>query len=212
MCYALARLYEETRNIVFLEAAEKGANYLISVAVGVKNGRLIPHHLPYHPDDDLYYVSFCHGPAGTGRLFVLLYRLTGNQIYKEFYYDLAQGIIGIGAPEYHSAGYWNCHCQCCGTAGFLSYFLGIWLESGKEEYLQYAVRSGKVLLGSATYRDGRSVWYQAFMRTNPGSVDAVLGYSEGAAGIGVALTHLASALDGKFKALRLPDDPFKAER
>ncbi|AEF84471.1 conserved hypothetical protein [Treponema primitia ZAS-2] len=208
MCYALARLYEETRDRDFLDAAEKGANYLISIATPAKEGKLLIYQLPHLPGEDLYYLSFCNGPAGTGRLFVLLNRLTEKQVYEHFYLDLAHGIISAGAPEYHSAGYWNCHCQCCGTAGFLTYFLGVWLESGKEEYLNFAIRSGKVLLGSATYKEHRAVWHQAFARTNPAGITAALGYFKGAAGIGAALLQLATALDGNFDTIRLPDDPF----
>ncbi|AEF84476.1 conserved hypothetical protein [Treponema primitia ZAS-2] len=210
MSYALAKLYEETGDRDFLEAAEKGASYLISIASPVKDGKLIAHHLPHH-EDEIFYLSTCHGPAGTARLFVLLNRLTKNQKYQNFYEELIRGIIATGAPEYHSAGYWNCHSQCCGTAGILNLFIGIWIESGKKAYLDYATRAGKVLLGSAKFDGEKAVWYQAFSRTNPGKVDAVLGYSEGAAGIGAALLQLATALDGSFNTIRLPDDPFAAK-
>ncbi|MDR3335794.1 MAG: hypothetical protein LBT16_01190, partial [Treponema sp.] len=207
MTYVLARLYEETGDRDFLDAAEKGANYLISIAVPASQGRLIPYHYPDNRED-VFFLGLCHGPVGSSRVFVLLHRLTKNPIYRDFYVELTQGIIGAGAPEYHSAGYWDCHCQCCGTAGFVNLFLGIWLESGGDEYLDYAVRSGKVLLGGATYDGEKAIWYQAFTRLKPDLITTDLGYMEGAAGIGVALLQLSTALGEDFTTIRLPDDPF----
>jgi hypothetical protein len=87
-------------------------------------------------------------------------------------------------------------------------FLGTWLETGSEEFLDYAVRSGKALLGDATVVKERAAWYQAFSRIDPDQITADLGFMNGAAGIGVALLQLHGALAGRFGTVRLPDDPF----
>ncbi|MDR2106187.1 MAG: hypothetical protein LBP24_02125 [Coriobacteriales bacterium] len=209
MSFALARLYEETGEAAFLEAAREGAEYLISIAQPVRAGKLIPYMQPENPEH-IFYLGLCHGPVGSARLFYSLGYLADDERYRQFYLDLVRGIIGAGAPEYHSSGYWHTHCQCCGTAGFVNLFLGTWLKTGSEEFLDYATRSGKALLGDATVLEGRAVWYQAFSRIDPDLISADLGYMNGAAGIGVALLQLHSALAGRFITIRLPDDPFDA--
>jgi lantibiotic modifying enzyme len=205
--YTLARLYEESKDPAWLAAAEKGAEYLISIAVPVKEGKLIPYHYPNN-EDGIFYLGFCHGPAGTARLFILLHRLTGKRKYRDFADELTQGMIGAGAPEYHSAGYWDVHCLCCGTAAFVHYFLGLWMEYREPRYLEYGLRSGKVLLGSAHYDGKHASWYQAFMRSEPGNISADIGYFDGAAGIGAALLQVSQALKQRLAVIRLPDDPF----
>ncbi|MDR1902462.1 MAG: hypothetical protein LBQ88_09310 [Treponema sp.] len=208
--YVFARVYEETGDKKFLEAAEKAADYLVSISTPVgETGRLIPYWQPENTGG-IHYLGFCHGPVGSSRIFVLLHRLTGNKKYRDFYTSLAEGIVGTGAPEYHSAGYWDVHCMCCGTAGFINHFLGLHLETGEQKYLDYALRSAKVILGSANYNGNTAVWYQVFMRTSPDKIGADLGYYHGSAGIASQLLRTAAFLEGEFQVIRLPDEPYRA--
>jgi lantibiotic modifying enzyme len=207
-----ARVYQETGDRALLEAAEKAAAYLISIATPVgEKGRLIPYWQPENPEG-IHYLGFCHGPVGSSRIFVLLHRLTENKKYQDFYRALAKGITGSGAPEYHSAGYWDVHCMCCGTAGFVNHFLGLYLETGEDRYLDYALRSARVILGSASYNGNTAVWHQVFMRIWPDKISADLGYYHGSAGIASMLLRTAAILEGKFRVIRLPDEPYRASR
>jgi lantibiotic modifying enzyme len=209
--YVFARVYQETGDPSLLEAAEKTADYLISIATPVgAAGRLIPYWQPENPEG-IHYLGFCHGPVGSSRIFVLLHRLTGNKKYQDFYDALAEGIVGSGAPEYHSAGYWDVHCMCCGTAGFVNHFLGLYLVTGERRYLDYALRSARVILGSAFYDGDTAAWYQVFMRIWPDKISADLGYYHGSAGIASMLLRTAAILEGKFRVIRLPDEPYPAE-
>lgn len=207
--YTLARLFEETRNGEFLQAAEEGAAFIRGIARKEGNAAFIPHSLPEL--QDVFYLGYCHGSAGTARLFYKLYNVTGDAIHKEWYEMLVKGILETGAPESHSAGYWHVCSQCCGTAGFAHLFLGLWLDTGDDAYLTYAERVGKHVLKEATYDSNNVYWYQAFNRTEPWILTAETGYSTGAAGIGNALLELYLAKTGEFSTIRLPDDPFPSQ-
>jgi lantibiotic modifying enzyme len=212
LAYVFAKVYEETGEKKLLEAAEKAADYLIAITdpIGEKGG-LIPYWQPENPEG-IHYLGFCHGPVGSSRVFVLLHRLTKKEKYRDFYLRLTEGIIESGAPEYHSTGYWDCHCLCCGTAGFVNHFLGIWLETGDSRYFDYALRSARVILGSANYNGKAAVWYQVFMRTWPDIISADIGYYNGSAGIAAMLIRAAAALENRLDVIRLPDDPYPASK
>jgi len=204
--YTFARLYQETGDKEFLDAAVEGANYLTSIAHVENDAALIPYRVP--DLTDLYYLSCCHGICGTARLFYLLYDITGENTYKEWFGKLANGIVATGAPEIHSPGYWHCFSYCCGTAGFTNLFTGLWLKTDEEKYLAYAKRTGEVLLTEASFDGKNASWYQAFKRIVPDEVTLEPGYGPGAAGIGTALVHLYLAKNRTAPTIRLPDEPY----
>ena len=65
----------------------------------------------------MFYLGACHGPAGTGRLFLELHAITGETGWLDAARALVRGLVNIGAPETRSKGLWNNHSQCCGDAG-----------------------------------------------------------------------------------------------
>lgn len=207
LSYVLAKIAGLTGDAELLEKAEKSADYVASLATNTGNGRLVPYLYP-DTTGSLHYLGFCHGPVGTARTYVLLYQLTKKEKYRDFYLGLVEGLIEAGAPEHHSAGFWHNHCACCGTAGFINLFLGVWGETGDRKYLEYADRSAQVIIGNATYNGKEAVWYQAFSRIDPNLITADIGLYNGAAGIALSLVQTASALQGKFDPLRLPDEPY----
>jgi lantibiotic modifying enzyme len=206
--YTLARLYEASGETRFLDAAKRGASYVRSLAVEKDGGALVPYRLP--DLSDVFYLGFCHGPAGTGRLYYKLYELTGKQEYREFLDKLVRGLELAGAPENHSHGYWHVFSQCCGTAAQTEFFLGLWAAFGEERHLELAQRAGRHILGAAAAFTERTElkWYQAFERINPAKVTLDAGYLSGVAGIGAALLRLGLADEGRFEVLRFFDDPF----
>jgi lantibiotic modifying enzyme len=161
----------------------------------------------------LHYLGFCSGSAGVARTFYELHRVTGDPGHLDWVERLAGGILQSGAPARRTAGFWNVSCQCCGTAGLLELFVGLWAETGNDAYLTYARGLADHLIDAATDPDGRGFrWYQAYRRLRPGEVSADTGYMVGAAGIGAALLHLDAALrPGQARrVVLLPDNPFPA--
>ena len=65
----------------FLDAVAGIPEYLRAAAVRQKYGHLLPHGLPKNPD--LFYLGYCHGPAGTTRFLYKLYEITGKEAGKD---------------------------------------------------------------------------------------------------------------------------------
>ncbi len=194
-----AVLYGETKNEKYLSLAKDGVAYLMHIAVGDETGMLIPYqdHPKTGPTFDRFYLSTCHGPAGTTLVFRKLYELTGEEIYRDWVIWLSRGVIRAGAPESYSWGYWNSMCQCCGSAGLLEHFINVYELTRQSEFLTYAVRTAdKMLSDSSTLYEGLRTWYGAWTRTIPEKVVSYLGLYVGNAGCASALLSLY-ALEAK---------------
>ncbi len=209
VAYVLARLYEETRRAEFLDAAKEGARHIQSIATVEGDAALVHYR---EPDlTDIYYLGYCHGPAGTARLFYQLHKVTGDRQYLEWTEKLARGIVRSGVPEKLTPGYWNVVCQCCGSAAVTELFLSLWLSTGKAQYRDFALRVADQLISRESDLDGKGYrWYQAWTRVKPWEVNAETGYKIGAAGVGAALLHTHLAARGRYAAVLFPDNPFPA--
>ncbi|GIH27181.1 hypothetical protein Aph01nite_54910 [Acrocarpospora phusangensis] len=207
--FLLARLYGVTRDERFLAAARRGADFVRTISAVSEKCALVPHHVPQARA--LHYLGFCSGSAGVARMFYELYRVTGDPGDLDWVERLARGIVNSGVPGRRTEGYWNVACQCCGAAGLLELFVGLWAATGEAGHLEVAGAIADDLIGRATQNGGYR-WYQAYRRLRPGEVTADTGYLVGAAGIGAALLHLAAARDGKAcrRVILLPDNPFPA--
>ncbi|MFG6200927.1 lanthionine synthetase LanC family protein [Nonomuraea sp. JJY05] len=205
--FLLARLYGVSGDARFLEAARRGADFVRAVSAVSGRRALVPHHLPQ--GRGLHYLGFCSGSAGVARMFVELYRAGGDPADLEWAERLATGIVTSGVPGRRVPGLWDTACQCCGLAGLVELFVGLWAVTGREAYLSFARTLGEHLAGRASGDGGGLRWYQAFERVRPGVVSADTGYMAGAAGIGAALLHLEAAGRGR-RVILLPDNPFPA--
>jgi lantibiotic modifying enzyme len=207
----LARVSRATNDPRYLDAARRGAAHLQSIATAHGNAALIPYRFP--DLTDVYYLGFCHGPAGTARAFHELHRLTHDPVYQQWTERLAQEVLQSGIPEIQTPGHWNVVCQCCGSAAVIELFVGLWAASGREDYLVFAQRVARQLVSRGTDRDGKGTrWYQAWTRVKPWEVSAETGFSIGAAGVGTALLHVHLATQGKYTAIHWPDNPFPNSR
>jgi lantibiotic modifying enzyme len=203
----MARLYAETGESAFLEAAKQGAAHVQALATVRDDAALLFHR---EPDmTDLFYLGYCGGPVGTARIFYELYRLTGEQEYRKWLERFARGISTSGVPERQTPGLWNVVCQCCGTAGIVDFFTSLGVALSSPEHLAYARRVAEQTLSRATDFDGKGLrWYQAWTRTKPWEVTAETGYMIGAAGVGSSFLHLHLAEQQNYQAILFPDNPF----
>lgn len=198
-------LYRTTKDPVFLQAAKDGADYIKGIAVGDENAVLVPYldSLERGPSTEFYYLSTCHGPAGTALLFEALYKITGETDYLAWVKKLSRGIIEAGAPENYSRGYWRSQALCCGTPGLLEHFISVYKLTGEEEFLKYAKRTARTIIGQSQVDDSKTDIYKAsnsrrwlgnWWRTIPQDVHTYAGLYIGTAGNAWSLLSLAGVL------------------
>ncbi len=206
VAYFLATLYRETKQKEFLDAALNGARYLQAVAKTEGDICMVFHNEP--DGKDLYYLSWCHGPAGTARLFYRLYQITGERSWLDVVKRSARAILQSGVPEKPTPGFWNNVSQCCGAAGVGDFFLSLYQITRDKSYLDYTKRVTDNLLTRAT-RDAKGVkWMQAEHRVKPDLLVAQTGLMQGAAGIGLYLLRLDAFERRRKPAIVFPDTPF----
>jgi lantibiotic modifying enzyme len=205
VAYTLATLHGVTGERVFLDVARQGARYLESVTDHAEGCKVF-HHEP--GGEDLFYLSWCHGGAGTARLYHRLAEVTGDKAWRDGVACLAHGITALGAPVERSPGYWNNISQCCGSAGVGEFFLSLErLEPGRG-HLPVARRAAEDIALRATESDGGLKWVQAEHRVRPDFQVAQTGFMQGAAGVGTFLLHLDAHTRGRAPRIVLPDSPF----
>jgi lantibiotic modifying enzyme len=207
VAYFLATLYRETHDRTFLEAALAGARYLTSISDRQGDGCLVLHD---GANPKMYYLGWCHGPAGTARLYYRLFQVTQDPVWMEWTRRAAEGAVAAGAPDrVVIPGEWNNVSRCCGVAGQGQFFLSMYRLTKERRYFDLAARGTALLLEKASTDADRSRWIQAENRKQPDQVMAQTGLMQGASGIGLWLLHAAAFRDGKeLPMIVLPDDPF----
>lgn len=206
IAYFLARLYKETKDQAFLDAALAGAKYLLSVA---NTGGGICEVFHHEPDGkDLYYLGWCHGPVGTARLFYELGQATGDRTWVDWVKKSANSLVQSGIPDKETPGFWNNDGICCGLAGVGEFFLELGQALGDRSYLEFSDRVTARLLSKASVDGGRMSWLQAEHRARPDFLVAQTGYMQGAAGIGLFLLLRDEAARGMKPRVVFPDSPF----
>jgi lantibiotic modifying enzyme len=206
VAYFLATLSAETGERSFLDHALSGAKYLQSVAKTEGDMCLIFHNEP--DGKDLYYLSWCHGPPGTARLFYRLHQITKDPQWFDWVHKAARGVMSTGIPEERTPGYWNNVSQCCGDAGVAMFFIDVARMARNEAYIQFAQRTTDYLMAQAT-RDERGMrWVQAENRTQPDKVVAQTGYMQGASGMGLLMLRIDGLSRRRRFGVVLPDNPF----
>jgi lantibiotic modifying enzyme len=205
IAYFLCCLYEKTKEQKYLDAALKGAAHLKAIADS--NGWLY-HAEPNQQAKERFYLSWCHGPAGTARLFYKLYAVTGDKSWEMYMLNAAKALMKCGIPEKQTKGFWNNVSVCCGSAGVADFFLSLYELYGKKEYKEFAFHMTDDLLRRATVTGETQYWVQAEHRSLPDLLQAQTGLMQGAAGLGITLLH-ASYINNKNKQpAKLPDNPF----
>lgn len=200
-------LYNATKEQKFLDAAIDAARYIEGIAVGDENAVLVPYldSLERGPSEEFYYLSTCHGPAGTSILFQSLYKITGDSEYLEWTKRLSRGIIEAGAPENYSRGYWPSQSLCCGAPGLLEHFAAVYKLTGEKEFLKYAKRTARFIIGQSHVADDKDIykqqskrsWYGNWWRTIPYEVHAYSGLYIGTSGCAWSLLSLEALEEDK---------------
>jgi len=200
IAYYLSEVYAKTRKSRFLEAALNAANYLQTIT---NDEGLIYHHTP--GGENLYYMSWCHGPGGTSRLYYSLWKNTRNNKWLDNMNKSAKGVVNSGIDEHQTRGYWNNVSKCCGDAGVAEYFLWLYNITNNNDYLKYAELFTQKMLSASTESGQGIKWVQAENRVSPDKVAAQTGLMQGSSGMGLWLLELNDQLHDRKPMIVLPD-------
>jgi lantibiotic modifying enzyme len=204
--FFLASLYQATKEQEFLDAALAGAKYLDAIATSTpSNGRMVFHSEP--GNESIYYLSWCHGPGGTARLYQRLAESTGSTANRDRVAQLARALEDMKVPE-RSPGFWNNISQCCGNSGVVEFLLDLHRVRGERHWIELAERISADTLQRGTAEADATKWIQAEHRVRPELLVAQTGLMQGAAGVGLAMLHLDGALQQREREIVLPDNPF----
>ena len=210
VAYFLATLYQHTKDKKFLEAAMSGAIYLDAVATRRDGARAIFHQS--EGGENRFYLSWCHGPVGTARLYYRLHQITQDQKYADAVVELVRWIDASGAPEKQSDGYWNNISQCCGNVGIGQFMIDLGrrpagIRNVSPRALQYRVLDNTM---KRAFDDPDGLrWVQAENRTQPENRVAQTGFMQGAAGVGSFFLQLDAFSRGEAWPTPWPDTPWQ---
>lgn len=194
VAYALARTGAATGDGTCREAALAGARWLLAHGKS-KDGTLAwCHSLPGGANS--FQEGWCHGPAGTGRLFLLLSAVTGEKRWLAPARAAGawiraerpeKGMGEGGSTRFYSPS------LCCGAAGVLDFFLDLHRATGDPRDLAYARAVGRCLIRlSKADGDGRK-WTNYDRPDGKGITYHGVSLMLGTSGEGMALLRLAAA-------------------
>ena len=210
--FFLVALHDATGEHRYLEAARAGAAYLDAIAAPAApptpgGGALIFHSEPGR--EDLFYLGWCHGPAGTARFLRTLEHASGEQRWGALSGRLVAGLRSCGLPGERPPGYWNNVGPCCGTAGIADFLLALHRLDGNDEDRALAGSLLEDLLARSTTDDAGRRWTHAEHRVRPELLTTQTGLMQGAAGIGLVLLRAYAHETGRKSLVVLPDEPWR---
>jgi lantibiotic modifying enzyme len=215
--YFLATLYQSSGRGEFLEAAERAAAYLMSVADRREGLFLVPYGIPNEGFVTRYDIGWAHGPAGTARLFYRLWQITGSRAYGDVVLASARSIAAAGVPGASSdPASWSGPFRLdrrFGTAGAAEFLLKLYAATDDSAHFALGREVVDSILARATVSDAGLHWElpRYGFQGDEGSRAAFTGYHYGAAGMGLLLLQLHRISNGSAPIVILPDDPFGGE-
>lgn len=207
--FTLSLLYDLTGEARYLALALESEKYFETLFSLQGKGFLVPYSLG-QGRQSIFYFGNCGGPVGNSRFYAYLYRLTKDERYLHILYKFSAGLDFWGGPQVHSEGYWNVGF-CCGTAGLLQFYIGLYLYERRPEFLELAREAAEVILGEKDLdEEGCAYWPMPWERIKPDEFFAGIGYFEGAAGVATSLLQLYALEKGIHGWKRWIDDPLPA--
>lgn len=210
----------------FEKAALDASAYLRKIAVVNDKSALIAHHYP--GGDQLFYLGWCHGPAGTGRFLERVAEAELNHVHADMDRTIARlGVrVLLTSPMQGDRleGLWNNVGLCCGTTGIATYLLNqerlFDSPENSERIHAQVIRIYEDLIHRAArvelMQNERKViglkWTHAEHRVRPDLLEAQTGIMQGAAGIGLWLLQLDAQQRNLDFPYQLPFDPLSHAR
>ncbi len=177
----------------FLQAALAGGEYLKSIALVDHDQCLILHHTP--GGEDLFYLGWCHGPAGTAKVFQRLAKTTGDRQYQRLSELQNAALLRAQLFRNRTPGFWNNVGLCCGSAGVALHLKRVHDQSAQSVLVAECRKLSDDILDRAhksRLPDGKTAlsWKSAEHRVKPDQLTTQTGLMQGAAGVGLWLLEM----------------------
>jgi hypothetical protein len=180
-----------------VDAARRGAEHLVTLGDRADDGFRVPTQVPRPPDSDgeEFAYGWCHGAAGTSRLFPALALAGVDDVAGVGTADWERRCLHSarisGLPERLRPGFWDNDGRCCGTVGVGEVFLDAWQRDGDPDDLAFAVHLADTLVERA-HRDGPRAFWRFVEHRRPEPLLAPgVGWMQGASGISAYLFRVA---------------------
>jgi lantibiotic modifying enzyme len=187
--YALAAAGRALHRPDLVEVAAGGAGALLA-AGDHPGGWAVPLAIPPRPGRPDVNYGWCHGPAGTARLFVVLNEIDPQPRWEHAIDASVQALRDSRLPARLYPGYWDNLARCCGTAGVGQFLLDRYQATGDPALLDWAgVLAADIAARAVTSPQGVS-WSNTEHTRIPPELAPEPGFMQGAAGIAGWLSRL----------------------
>jgi len=140
--------------------------------------------------------GWCHGPAGTIRLFLLLSEIDPRPDWQRAIDGCLQALRDSGVPQRLYPGFWDNLARCCGTAGVGQALLERYHATGDAALLDWAAELAADLAGRVVTTPAGIAWSNTEHTRTPPDLPPEPGLMQGAAGIAGWLARLQAAQAG----------------
>ncbi len=172
-------------SIDYLQISKEIGNWIMSQAIPEKDGYkwAVSDSLP-----DWFSTTLANGSAGIGKFLLQLYQISGEKQFlngaeKSAKYLINNAIKDENGTRWHYYTFvnWASTDKLGGAGGIGEFFLDLWNETKKDEYLDYAKETAKWLINTAVSSNNGFCWYIDDIKSD---TSFWTGWFHGCAGIG----------------------------
>jgi lantibiotic modifying enzyme len=193
--YALAAAGCALHRPDLVDVATRGAEAILA-AGDHPGGWAVPLQIPPRPDRPDVMYGWCHGAAGTARLFVILNEIDPQPRWQHAIDGCLGALRDSRLPARLYPGYWDNLARCCGTASVGQFLLDRYQATGDTALLDWtAVLAADVAARALTTAPGVS-WSNTEHTRTPPELAPEPGFMQGAAGIAGWLARLHALRTG----------------
>lgn len=191
VAYALATAGRALGRPDLTDAAMRGGSALLA-AGHTPGGWALPLAIPPRPNGPAVFYGWCHGPAGTARLFILLNELDPEPRWQGAIDACLQALRDSRIPARLYPGYWDNLARCCGTAGVGQFLLDRYQATSDVALLDWAGTLAADVIDRALTTPSGIIWSNTEHTKSPPELPAEAGFMQGSAGIASWLARLGA--------------------
>lgn len=182
IAYALAAAGRTLNRSDLVDVAVRGARALLALGHH-PGGWAVPHTIPPRPGGPAVAYGWCHGPAGTVRLFLLLNEIDPQPRWQHAIDACLQALRDSRLPVRLYPGYWDNLARCCGTAGVGQLLLDRYQATGDTALLDWAGTLAADVADRALLTPRGVTWSNTEHTRIPPELPPEPGFMQGTAGI-----------------------------